>query len=206
MKRPEILLLDLGNVVFGLDWQKPIQILQLENSKLEKILLNQIQTWGPYDQYERGRLSTEDFLAFVNQHSEKKIEKKEFAAAWCALISGYITGMAELIETLSKDIPLYALTNTNPLHYHHILSEFEGMKFFREIFSSVGTGFRKPEREIFEVVLDRLNFKPEEILYIDDNIGHIETAKKLGFSAEVYNGNTALDLKRLLWKYKVPTP
>lgn len=200
---PEVLVLDLGKVVFELDWKKPIEILNLEQSRFHKILTTQIQTWAPYDQYERGKLSTEEFLSFVNQTSSVPIELENFGNAWCSLITGFMPGMPMLLEELSTYIPIYALTNTNPLHYDYIMREFPEMKVFKKVFTSIHTGFRKPEREIFEHVAEHIEVDPSKILYVDDCIGHVESAKICGFVAEQYLGSSALDLRRLLWKYKV---
>ncbi len=199
---PKALLLDLGNVIFELDWEKPIQTLGLRGSRLEKILLHQIQAWGPYDQYERGKLTTDEFLIFLNQNCDHPIKRADFLEAWQSLIAGYFIGMEELLEKLSDTLPLYALTNTNPAHYDYILS-LKGMSHFRQIFSSVTTGFRKPENQIFETVLETLELPPEEILYIDDTESHVEAAKALGFRAEVFRGSSATDLIRVLWRHRI---
>ncbi len=203
MKKPEVLLLDLGNVVFQLDWTKPVQFLGLEGTRIEKILVNQLQTWGPYDQFERGKITTDEFLKFINQNVDEKIAKESFVTAWQSLIVDYMDGMAALLAELSQILPLYALTNTNPIHYDQILTNYPEMRQFKKIFSSVDSGFRKPEREIFEWVTEELNIKPENILYIDDCVGHVDAAKALGFNADSYAGQSALDLKRLLWKNRI---
>jgi HAD superfamily hydrolase (TIGR01509 family) len=39
---------------------------------------------------------------------------------------------------------------------------------------------RKPDLEIYEQVLGKLKVKPEEILFIDDQLENIEPAQKLG--------------------------
>jgi len=198
MKKPEVLLLDLGNVVFQLDWLRPIHLLSLQESKFEKILTEQIQTWGPYDQFERGKLSSDDFLGFINQICDEKIAKESFIQAWASLIVGYMHGMEELLQELSHQLPLYALTNTNPLHYDHIIKSFPEMSLFKKIFTSIHTGFRKPEREIFELVSEEIGVLPGDILYIDDCAGHVDAARLFGYRSEIYTGSNALDLRRLL--------
>ena len=39
---------------------------------------------------------------------------------------------------------------------------------------------RKPDKEIFQHILDENSLKPEHTLFIDDSPQHIETAKSLG--------------------------
>ncbi|MDP2966180.1 MAG: HAD family phosphatase [Pelolinea sp.] len=45
---------------------------------------------------------------------------------------------------------------------------------------------RKPEEEIFRLMLDRLIVKPEESIFIDDFIENIEGAKKLGINSILF--------------------
>ena len=42
---------------------------------------------------------------------------------------------------------------------------------------------RKPDAEIFELVLNENNLQPHETLFIDDSVQHVESAKKLGIQA-----------------------
>jgi FMN phosphatase YigB (HAD superfamily) len=42
---------------------------------------------------------------------------------------------------------------------------------------------RKPDKEIFNLLLDENNLKKEETIFIDDSIQHIEGAKKAGLPA-----------------------
>ena len=44
---------------------------------------------------------------------------------------------------------------------------------------------RKPDDEIFQFVLDEISAKPEEVLFIDDSMQHIETAQKMGFQTHL---------------------
>ena len=45
---------------------------------------------------------------------------------------------------------------------------------------------RKPEEEIFRLMLDRLKVKPDESIFIDDFIENIEGAKKLGINTILF--------------------
>ena len=51
---------------------------------------------------------------------------------------------------------------------------------FDEIFISAEMGIAKPDPEIYKMVLEKLDLAPEEIVFIDDFIENIESARKLG--------------------------
>ena len=58
-------------------------------------------------------------------------------------------------------------------------------------------GYVKPEKEIYEITLNRLGVKPEEAIFIDDKEIHIEAAKKLGINTVLFK-----DAKQLLAELK----
>ena len=50
------------------------------------------------------------------------------------------------------------------------------------VFLSFELGLRKPDIEIYKIVEDKVNIPKEDILFIDDRLDNIETAKKLGWN------------------------
>jgi len=52
---------------------------------------------------------------------------------------------------------------------------------YSSIVLSYETGFRKPEKEIYEIATKESGVKPEEILLIDDRKDILEVAKKIGW-------------------------
>jgi putative hydrolase of the HAD superfamily len=60
--------------------------------------------------------------------------------------------------------------------------EREGVRsLFQEIVISAEVGWRKPHREIFQIVLDRMRLDPAETLFIGDNLAiDVAGAKQTG--------------------------
>jgi 2-haloacid dehalogenase len=52
----------------------------------------------------------------------------------------------------------------------------------------------KPDRDIFQVLLERYGLRPEECLFIDDNPDNIEGARRVGLNGIVFAG--AEDLRQ----------
>jgi FMN phosphatase YigB (HAD superfamily) len=48
-------------------------------------------------------------------------------------------------------------------------------------------GFKKPEKDIFDIAIEKSGFKVEEILFIDDEKRNTEAAQKLGFQTFLFN-------------------
>ncbi len=51
------------------------------------------------------------------------------------------------------------------------------------VFLSFEYGLRKPERELYEIVQNKVPFEAKDILFIDDRSDNIETAKEMGWNA-----------------------
>jgi putative hydrolase of the HAD superfamily len=75
------------------------------------------------------------------------------------------------------------LTNTNTIHNRiWRLKYADTLRHFEKIFSSHEIETRKPERESYQIVLDYLNCKPTETIFLDDNLENILGAKNLGMA------------------------
>jgi len=53
-------------------------------------------------------------------------------------------------------------------------------------------GCVKPQRRIFELVLERLPFEAKDIFFVDDNRLNVAAARELGIAAEVARGSSEL--------------
>jgi len=56
--------------------------------------------------------------------------------------------------------------------------DFTGL--FEKVYFSFQAGMRKPDAEIFKLVIEENQLEPAEILFIDDSYQHIEGADKCG--------------------------
>lgn len=92
------------------------------------------------------------------------------------------------INELRGKYGIYILTNQTTGDFEKILK----CRFIQQaegIVSSCQCGYLKPEREIYEHLLNKYNLIAEECLFIDDNIWNITAARKLGFKVIHYLTN-----------------
>jgi putative hydrolase of the HAD superfamily len=82
------------------------------------------------------------------------------------------------------------LSNTNPIHiekFHEIIkteNDIDSLdSFFHHVHFSSDLGMRKPDKEIFTAVCHLHGYLPDETLFIDDSIQHVEGAKLAGLHA-----------------------
>lgn len=87
--------------------------------------------------------------------------------------------MRELIQSLAQNYRLVILSNSDCLNFEKFKSEgwYQG---FTELVLSHELGILKPEPEIYQLTLDRLQLPAAECLFIDDQEKVLIPARKLG--------------------------
>jgi putative hydrolase of the HAD superfamily len=113
-------------------------------------------------------------------------------------------GVAELIHTLHAEgrYKLAVLSNSPP-GLAHWLDEWGLLALFDVVFCSGDEGVKKPDPAAFEITLERLGVEPEEAVFIDDTMRHVQTARGLGLHAILFTTAEALvkDLSTLLTRF-----
>lgn len=88
----------------------------------------------------------------------------------------------EVLTQLKKKFQLALITNvpstTAVERIHEILREAELFDFFDEIIVACGVGYNKPDEQIFQIALEKLNVKSEEVVMVGDTI-----------STDIFGGN-----------------
>ncbi len=138
--------------------------------------------------FECGRIDAnrfaEDFLA----EFQIPVSGDQFLKEFTAWTKGAYAGATDLLEELAVDYPVACLSNTNALHWSRIDREMNLLPYFSHTFASHLVGLLKPDREIFEYIVEQLGYPPERILFLDDNRLNIEGARAVGISAYQVRG------------------
>lgn len=104
-------------------------------------------------------------------------------------------GVLDLIRRLHGRYKLAVLSNAPP-DLERWLGEWGIRDLFDVIFCSGDEGIVKPDPAAFEITLARLGVKAREALFVDDTLGHVETARALGLHGIVFT--TAEELEERL--------
>jgi HAD superfamily hydrolase (TIGR01509 family) len=64
---------------------------------------------------------------------------------------------------------------------------------FDVVFCSGDEGVVKPDPTAFEITLERLGVKPEESVFIDDTMQHVEASRKLGLHGILFTTAETLE-------------
>lgn len=170
---------DFGDVFINLDKTAPERHLNKFG-----ILEFYDELTSVHQDYEKGLISTEEFIEF---HTEKfpKLKKTDFVNAWNSILLDFPEYRLEFLKQIkqSNKFNLFLLSNTNDLHIEWVKEHVSFYKDFKscfdEFYLSFEVNLRKPETDIFQFVLEQNNLKAEETLFIDDTKEHIQSAKKV---------------------------
>jgi len=175
------LIFDFGNVFLNLDLEKAIQdtfeLLEIESLSDELLSFNYL--------YEQGLITTEEFLEFY-QDNFPKPSKQDLIQLWNSMLKDLPQHRLAFIQKLAaeKKYKLILLSNTNELHINWVKENISTYETFKNCFDafylSHEIGLRKPDRAIFEFILNNNQLVAKDCLFIDDTKEHILGASKLG--------------------------
>ena len=107
-----------------------------------------------------------------------------------------------LKELKSMGYGIYGLTNWSAEKIGYAFANYSFFSLFAGIVVSGVEKVVKPDRKIYEILLERYSLKPGECVFIDDNQDNVDMAKVLGINAIRFDniGNVKEHLETLLNK------
>lgn len=140
-----------------------------------------------FDSFEKGELSATNFRREIKTWLKDQPKDEEIDRAWNAMLLDLPIERLDLLKKLKIKHRIFLLSNTNEIHFSsisdYLQKKFEILDlsgFFEKTYLSYKIGMRKPDREIFDLVLTENDLIPTKTLFIDDSMINIEGAQKLG--------------------------
>lgn len=190
---------DLGNVVLLLNWDvalKKYEELSVEEKNILKKNVFESEEWFKLDE---GTISKKDAIKIMENTVPDKLKKycSHIMETWTdALIIN--NEILELIKNIKeKGYNTYVLSNA-PLDIDKYLKDKKLNQLFNGIVLSAFEKLVKPNKEIYELILNRFNLKAEESIFIDDRLENVEAAKKVGINAFQFDYKNIKALKEYL--------
>lgn len=129
---------------------------------------------------DRGRLIAEATQNLVEEFPEYKKEIEMYYGQWDTMLKSEIPESIEILYELEKKYPLYGLTNWSAETFPKALKRFEFFQVFKGILVSGEEKLIKPDGKIFELMMKKFSLKPENSLFIDDNLKNVEASRNFG--------------------------
>ena len=139
--------------------------------------------------YERGACDTVTFARDLAAELDLPLTTDELTERIRCFPRGLYPGAAELVREVSgAGLATGVLSNTNALHWDHQTDGEILRRLFDHELLSYRLGLVKPDRELFEAVIDILGLAPAEILFLDDNDLNVAGARAAGLEADHTRG------------------
>jgi len=192
---------DLGGVL--IDWNPEYVFLKEFRGDREKMnwFFNTICTSSWNEEQDAGysiKKATNERVAMFPKH-ERLI--RMYYGEWEQMLGFEHTETVEILRRLhdSKEHSIYSLTNWSNETFPVALKKFPFLSWFKGILVSGDVGLKKPDPEIYKLLLDRYGLEANTCVFIDDRTENVKAASALGFSGIVFKNHTQLskDLKKL---------
>jgi len=189
MVSPKAIIFDLGNVLLPIDlnltYEAFARYSTLSSIEISDAIIEN-ELWVPY---ESGLQSDAEFRSYLRSQLDLTISDDEFDEAFSALLLEFHSGVYEWIASLSTRFHLILLSNTSSIHAERFTKVPLGpagqnlFSLFDHVYYSFEMGLVKPNPAIYQQVLIEQGFSPEEVLFFDDNVANINSAKLMGIQA-----------------------
>ena len=190
---------DYGNVIRKWDNHIFLDKIVKKSNKSYEYIDNFIFSSGLQDKFELGEISEIDFFRIIKKQCNFSITQKEFFKEYTSRIFENIQSTLALIKKLKKNYKVALLSNTTKVDFDFLIKNLKEFPLFDAVTLSFELGFVKPEKEIFIDLLNKLNLKPNECVFIDDIKEYSDVASKLGIHGIHYTSyeNLIKELKKL---------
>ena len=178
------IIFDLGAVL--IDWNPTYLYQKLFKEEAEmQHFLTTVCTPDWNEKQDAGRSLKAATETLIVQFPEHEDNIRAYYGRWEEMLGGPISGTVKLFKQLkeSEKYKIYALTNWSAETFPIALERFEFLHWFDGIVVSGTEMDRKPSRDFYQILLDRYEVKPQEVLFIDDNLRNIKAARQMGLES-----------------------
>ncbi|MBE9584527.1 HAD family phosphatase [Mucilaginibacter sp. JRF] len=188
------IIFDLGGVL--IDWNPRLLYRKIfSNEQQITDFLTNICTPDWNEEQDAGRSLADGTELLVKQHPDHEANIRAFYSRWTEMLGGEIAGTVKIFDRLKNDdrFKLYALTNWSAETFVIAEQEYPFLKEFDGVVVSGIEKNRKPHPEFYNILLNRYNLKPEETIFIDDNLRNVKAAIELGIDGIAFTSAAELE-------------
>lgn len=103
--------------------------------------------------------------------------------------------LVDIIKELRSNGYKTALLSNNSIELRQRLKDDGIIDIFDGIIISAEVGLQKPQPGMFQILFDKLEVKPNEVVFIDDTLKSLEGADDIGYIPVLYKDNESLKLE-----------
>lgn len=177
----EVVVFDIGNVLLSF---KPLEFLnnRYTDEEIVSILFKEIFRSKEWLMLDRGTLTEKEAIDIISKRIPEYKEYVEdvFKNYYEMLLP--IDSSIELAYKLKEEgYKLYLLSNYPKTAFQFITEKYKFFKIFDGGIISYKYKLLKPEKEIYDTLIDKYGLDPKKTLFIDDTKENTDMAEVIGF-------------------------
>ncbi|MBS1847446.1 MAG: HAD family phosphatase [Actinobacteria bacterium] len=204
--RIDVILFDLGGVVFQFDWSRAIASWSRRSGVDESTLGSRLRFDEDTCRFERGELGEDEYFSLLRARLDVELSTDELIEGWNAIFGELCSGITDVLAaTTASHHRVAALSNTNATHARAWSARYRpALAPLGRIFTSHELGHRKPEPACYRAVIDTLGVTADRVVLFDDVHQNVAGARAFGMHAVQVTGTH--DLRLALTELGVDIP
>ena len=177
---------DIGNVLTDFVWQEMYREKGLGGDTFERVAKATVQS--PYwCELDRGIMTFSEVMdKFVNLDSEMEDEIRRVLADMHGIVTGRSYASPWVISLKNKGLKVYVLSNFSEKIWRECADALEFFEYTDGGIISYKEHLIKPDRAIYQLLLQRYDLNSNECVFIDDLEENIKAARELGINGIVF--------------------
>jgi len=198
----KLFIFDLGNVILPFEHRQIADKLYERAGKKEGFTADDIFAYlfeldsGSINDYEEGLTSSYEFFLDLRDRFRLQMGFDEFAGIWNNIFRENSEVNEVIVYLKARGFPLFLLSNTNELHFAHVIERYPIVHLMDEWILSFEVGAKKPKKRIYDAVFEKMDVRKDEVFYIDDVEEYVAGARAMGMKGLVFR--EAADLWKAL--------
>jgi glucose-1-phosphatase len=189
----ENIIFDLGNTLVYFDFCYFYDRIALHEKNLNARSLKSFIINKKYDlKITRGTIGIKDLFKILKRKFKLKIGYSDFLFFYSDIF-WVNSPMKIFVEKISriKRFNIFLLSNTDSAHINYIDKNFPFVKLLKKRVLSYKVKANKPQKKIFQLILQKYNLEPGKTLLIDDIKENVIVSETLGMKTIHYKSHKA---------------
>ncbi len=188
----EVIYFDLGKVIVDFDFS----VAARELTNLTALPFLEITDLLSDDElifaFETGKITKHDFCRKVCARLQIDVSLEEFKQLWGNMFLPEPLLSESFLRALKTNYRLILLSNTNEIHFDYVEQKYPILENFEEYLLSYQVGCMKPDRQIYQLAIEKGGVSAERIFFTDDRLENIEAARLAGIRAVQFRSESQL--------------
>ena len=171
---------DIGNVL--IEWQPENYYDRAYGQRRREEVFDAVDLHGMNELIDQGVGFKDVIYDWADKYPAYRREIRDWHDHWIKLAAPAIDHSVRLLKVLRvKGVPVYTLTNFGNENFSMAQGHYPFLKEFDRFYVSGRMKTTKPGAQIYQMVEDDCGIAPQHLLFTDDRVDNIATAKSRGW-------------------------